>query len=156
MKRADRRTHPHPGGAPWLHNMSCRPGATVVHQGTDLCRRLRFTLNIPQDPKLRRYADLCPLFGLPVPKDGDGFPLLMACLAEPCPKLAALPAVAAVDPAGRGETVAGFNDDPRLALAVLARCSGRVFMRDRTPGLSTPQIRATLDLLVPRSWKEPR
>ena len=133
-----------------------RPGASVTHAGTDLCRRLHFSLRVPPPTAARRFADLCPLFGLAVPEDGDGFPVLMAYAAEPCPKLEWLPAVAAAEPTCRGESIAGFTDDPRLVLAVLARCSGRVFLRDRAPSISTPQIRATLDLLVPRSWKEPR
>lgn len=156
MNAHERTIPPHAAGAPWIHNMSCRPGASVVHTGTDACRRLRFSLNVPLHPAVRRYAELCPMFGLPVPADDDGFPVLMAFVNEPCPKLAALPAVAVADPAARGESITGFTDDPRLVLAVLARCSGRVFLRDRAPSISTPQIRATLDLLVPRSWKEPR
>jgi hypothetical protein len=90
-----------------------------------------------------------------VPADDDGYPVLMAFLSEPCPLLAALPPVTAVDRTARGEQIAGFTDDPRLTLGVLARCSGHVFLRDRSPSLSTPQLIATVDLLVPRSWKAP-
>ena len=152
------RTEPSPTsieGASDRLKMWARPSATIVHDGTDLCRRLRFGLAIGNDPRPRRFADLCPLLGLPAPEDGDGYPVLMDFLSEPCPKLALLPAVAAVDRTARGEQIAGFTDDPRLLLAVLARCSGHVFLRDRSPSLSTPQLIATIDLLVPRSWKEP-
>lgn len=144
-----------PAHAPPRLAMWAGPSATIVHQGTDLCRRLRFGLGIPADSRPRRFTDLCPLLGLPVPADNDGYPVLMAFLSEPCPLLAALPPVTAVDRTARGEQIAGFTDDPRLTLGVLARCSGHVFLRDRSPSLSTPQLIATVDLLVPRSWKAP-
>lgn len=142
-------------GSRWLQNMSCRPSATIVHEGKDLCRRLLFAMPAEPRPASTRFADLCVPFGLQAPSDRDGYRVLMEFIREPCPRLAALPAIAAAERTMRGVALPGFTDDPRLVLAVLSRSTGSVFLRDREPSLTSDQIQKPVVLLLPPTWKEP-
>lgn len=153
--RTEQPAGPAPAAAPWLQNMSCRPTATIVHQGKDACRRLLFAMPSTPRPASTRFADLCPPFGLQAPSDQDGYRVLLGFLREPCPKLAALPAVAVAERSTRGDLLPGLTDDPRLVLAVLTRCTGRIFLRDRDPSITSDQIQKPVVLLLPPSWKEP-
>lgn len=136
---------------PLIHNMSCRPSVTVHHKSPDQCRRVRF--HSAAWPKgATAYADFFPIFGLPKPAAEDGYARLTEAASEPCPQLSRLPPVAAALRNAAGDTVAGLSDDPRLMLAVMTRCFGKVFMRDVPPSVTTESIRFPVTLLIPLSW----
>ena len=134
-----------------LHNMSCGPNATIVHTGTDACRRLRFAL--PGGPlTTSKWIESCQRLGIPcAPADG-GYALLVARAAQPHPLLARLPAVASVLANAGGDELPGWSDDPDLILAVLARSTGKVFLRDQPPVITTERFQRSVTLLVPRTW----
>jgi len=136
---------------PLLHNMSCRPTATVTHTSAALCRRLKFASALwPASPTA--FADFCPAFGLPTPTVAEGYACLVKAAGEPCPLLAKLPPVAAVMRNAPGEPLAGLTDNPQLMLAVMSRCFGHVFMRDVPPSITTDSFRQQVTLLIPHSW----
>ncbi len=134
-----------------LHNMSCGPNATIVHTGTDACRRLRFAL--PGGPLTTyKWIESCQRLGIPCAPADDGYALLVARAARPHPLLARLPAVASVLANAGGDEVPGWTDDPDLILAVLARSTGKVFLRDQPPVIATDRFQRSVTLLMPRSW----
>ncbi|MBU6210444.1 MAG: hypothetical protein KGR22_11095 [Planctomycetes bacterium] len=134
-----------------LHNMSCGPNATIVHTGTDACRRLRFAL--PGGPlTTSKWIESCQRLGIPCAPTDDGYPLLVARAAQPHPLLARLPAVASVLANAGGDELPGWTDDPDLILAVLARSTAKVFLRDQAPVIATDRFQRTVTLLVPRTW----
>ena len=130
-------------GASLLHNMSCRPNTAVTHTGVDQC------------PPNSLFTEFCETFGVAMPEDGDGWKALTDAANLPCPELMLLPAVAAVLVNAPGNVFPGISDNPRLALAVLARCSGGIFIRDRPPVITSDHIKNTITLIAPLSWRPP-
>lgn len=136
---------------PILHNMSCRPTVTIQHASAAQCRRLKFSSPLwPKDAQA--FAEFCPAFGLPTPAAADGYARIAEAASEPCPQLARLPPVAAALRNAPGDPVAGLTDDPRLLLAVLVRCFGKVFMRNVPPSVTSDSFRGPVTLLIPHSW----
>lgn len=163
---------------PLLHNMSCRPDTTIINNGKDQCVRIRFALEIPrtsiqapppagQGPpkpivvngislqfgKTLEMAVLCPLFGISIRRGDDPWQALRDFANEPCPELALLPAAASVSANTSGRSIAGLTDNPRLQLAVLARCSAKVFIRDWPPVISIEKLTRDVTLIAPAHWK---
>jgi hypothetical protein len=136
---------------PLLHNMYCGPHANAIHNGVDVCRRLRFVL--PGEPRnTGRWIEVCQRLGIPSDPAADGFPLLVARAAQPHPLLSRLPAVASVLTNAAGESLPGWTDDTGLILAVLARSTAKVFMRDLPPVIVSNRFLGSVTLLLPRSW----
>ena len=134
-----------------LQNMSCRPDATVEHNGRHHCRALRFGFAPAADRPLR-LSDLLPVLGLKRRSNEALLQKIERMTQEPCPLLASLPAVAAVHSNAAGESLPGLTDQPLLVLAVLVRCNGGVFMRDRVPAVSEERLLRSVTLLAPLSW----
>jgi len=142
-----------PGGqrAPLLHNMSCRPDATVQHTGTHHGRALRFGFALSAD-RSPRLSDVQLALGLRRKRGETLLDQLERIAAEPCPLLAQLPAVAAVHGVAAGEVVPGLTDQPLLILAVLTRSSGNLFLRDRPPAVTQDRVLRSITLLAPANW----
>lgn len=136
---------------PLLHNMSCRPDATVQHTGTHDGRALRFgfVFTAKRPP---RITDVLPAIGLPRARTENVLSHLQRLAGEPCHLLRQLPAVAAVHANAAGEQVPGLTDHPLLVLAVLTRCSGSLFMRDRPPAVTEDRLLRSITLLAPKNW----
>ncbi len=131
--------------------MYCGPHANVTRKGVDVCRRLRFALpGEPRDTGL--WMEVCQRLGIPGDPDADGYPLLVAGAAQPHPLLARLPAVASVLTNAAGDALPGWTDDPNLILAVLARSTSKVFLRDLPPVIVSDRFTRSVTLLLPRSW----
>lgn len=141
-------------GASLLHNMSCRPNTAVTHTGVDQCHRICILSELPPSPN-SLFTEFCATFGVDIPADGDGWKALTDAANLPCPELMLLPPVAAVLVNAPGQVFPGISDNPRLVLAVLARCSGGIFIRDRPPVITSDQIKNTVTLIAPLSWKAP-
>ena len=141
-------------GASLLHNMSCRPNTAVTHTGVDQCHRICILSELTPTPNLL-FTELCATFGVDMPEDGDGWKALTNAANLPCPELMLLPPVAAVLANAPGKVFPGISDNPRLVLAVLARCSGGIFIRDRPPVITSDQMKKTVTLIAPLSWKAP-
>ncbi len=141
-------------GASLLHNMSCRPNTAVTHSGVDHCHRICILTDLPREP-CSLFTQFCETFGVDMPDDGDGWQALTDAANLPCPELMLLPPVAAVLVNTPGKVFPGISDNPRLALAVLARCSGGIFIRDRPPVITSDQIKRSVTLIAPLSWKAP-
>ncbi len=141
-------------GAALLHNMSCRPNTAVTHTGVDQCHRICILTDLPRPPN-SLFTEFCETFGVDMPEDGDGWKALTDAANLPCPELMLLPAVAAVLVNAPGNVFPGISDNPRLALAVLARCSGGIFIRDRPPVITSDHIKNTITLIAPLSWRPP-
>lgn len=137
---------------PLLHNMSCRPDATVQYTGRDQCIRLCFSFSRlsghpglyerivgARKPRYRPYANLDEAY--------------RAVLERPCPALSCLPPIAGVLRNAPGELRPGITDDPHLALAVLARCTDSVFLRDSVPVPGDDRLFRPATLLLPPSWR---
>ena len=107
-------------GAALLHNMSCRPNTAVTHTGVDQCHRICILTDLPRPPN-SLFTEFCETFGVDMPEDGDGWKALTDAANLPCPELMLLPAVAAALVNAPGNVFPGISDNPRLALAVLAR-----------------------------------
>ena len=134
-----------------LHNMSCRPDANVQWTGTHDGRVLRFAFAFPtkRPPQL---TDVLPAMGLPRSHKNHVQAHLERLAAEPCLSLAKLPPVAAVHANAAGEQVPGLTDDPLLVLAVLTRCSGALFLRDRPPCVTADRVLRSITLIAPKTW----
>jgi hypothetical protein len=134
-----------------LHNMSCGPNATIVHTGTDACKRLRFVL--PGGPlTTTKWVERCDRLGILWAPTDDGYSLLVARAARPHPLLARLPAVASVLANAGGDELAGWTDNLDLILAVLSRSTAKVFLRDQAPVIATDRFQRSVTLLLPRTW----
>ncbi len=143
------------GRRPTLQNMSCRPDATVQHQGQQECRAIRFAFNPVAMNTRPSLASLASEVDPMRPPGISGIRHLERLAAEPCQLLAALPPVAAVLLNAPGESIRGLTDQPRLVLAVLCRCNDRVFIRDRAPAVTEDRLFRSVTLLAPRSWNPP-
>ncbi|NBX25773.1 MAG: hypothetical protein EBQ99_06955 [Planctomycetes bacterium] len=140
------------GRRPTLQNMSCRPDATVQHQGQHQCRAIRFAFPASEGDATPSLSSLAWAVD-PIRRPGVSLiQHLERVAAEPCPLLAKLPSVAAVHLNASGESLPGLTDQPRLVLAVLCRCNGRVFIRDRAPCISEDRLLRSITLLAPCSW----
>ena len=136
-----------------LHNMSCRPDANVHHTGTHHGGALRIGFAFAPDAKRPpRLTDVLPAMGLRRVRVEQVLANLERLAAEPCALLAKLPPVAAVHANAEGAHLPGFTDDPLLVLAVLTRCNGAVFMRDRAPCVTEDRLLRSITLLTPRNW----
>lgn len=134
-----------------LHNMSCRPDATIAHTGADACKRLRFVL--PGGPlTTTKWVERCDRLGIPWAPTDDGYSLLVARAARGHPLLARLPAVASVLANAGGDELAGWTDNLDLILAVLSRSTAKVFLRDQAPVIATDRFQRSVTLLLPRTW----
>ena len=134
-----------------LHNMSCRPDATVQHTGTHAGRALRFAFAFPAK-RPPRLTDVLPAMGFPRAQTNNVLAYLERHAAEPCALLATLPPVAAVHANAAGEQLPGLTDDPLLVLAVLTRCSGALFLRDRPPCVTADRVLRSITLIAPKTW----
>ncbi|MFM1882136.1 MAG: hypothetical protein RJA05_545 [Planctomycetota bacterium] len=136
---------------PVLHNMSCRPDATAQYSGRDACQRLRFWVDA-MPPNVMTWREVCQAFGIACAPDDDGYTRLAAAAARPCPALVRLPPIAGVLRNAAGDSLAGLTDDPDVVLAVLARASSHVFLRDGAPTVTTDRFRLPVTLVIPTSW----
>lgn len=134
-----------------LHNMSCRPDAKVQHTGTHAGRALRFAFAFPTK-RPTRLTDVLSAMRLPRAREENALAHLERVAAEPCALLGKLPPVAAVHANAAGEQVQGLTDDPRLVLAVLTRCNGAVFLRDRPPCVTEDRVLRSITLIAPMTW----
>lgn len=144
------------GGVALLHNMGCRPQTTIRHTGLDRCHRLQFVLHVAPGA-VGRFLNkkLYGRSGFTIMPHDDWKTLTKAVL-RPCPELALLPDVAAVAAYDTfGTILPGIGDNPRVVLAVLARCAGGVFLRDRSPHISLNQIKRSVTLIAPHNWRPP-
>jgi hypothetical protein len=136
-----------------LHNMSCRPDANVNHTGTHHGGALRIGFAFAPDAKRPpRLTDVLPAMGFPRAQTNNVLAYLERHAAEPCALLAKLPPVAAVHANAAGEQVPGLTDDPLLVLAVLTRCSGALFLRDRPPCVTADRVLRSITLIAPKTW----
>jgi hypothetical protein len=133
---------PHDAGpGSLLENMSSRPTTVVTHRSTRKSRQVVPSLRVQLRPNLRESAmdpdQLLPAFGVPTPA-GRSSPkevgLILGHISTEVITELRLPGVIPLAPSGSlpGEESC---EDPLLALAVLTRCSGPVWLRDRAPAL---------------------
>jgi hypothetical protein len=125
--------------------------ANTVHNGVDTCQRLRFVLP-GQSLNTRRWMEVCQRLGIPGDPTADGYSLLVAHAAQSHPLLSRLPAVASVLTNASGKALPGWTDDPGLILAVLARTTDKVFLRDLPPVIVSDRFQRSVTLLLPRTW----
>jgi hypothetical protein len=152
--RRSRRSHlgrPVAGVPHLLQNMGCRPNATVEHTGAHDGRALRIGFALPPD-RAPRLTDVSQAIGRPRLRGETALHQLERLAAESCALLTRLPPVAAVRSNAQGEQVPGLTDDPLLVLAVLTRCHGALFLRDRPPCVTTDRLFRSITLLAPRTW----
>ncbi len=129
--------------------IGARPTVTVSHKGTNGCDIIAVSFSIAHD--IRRLCDRC---GVRYRGDAHGINQLRRIAIECSDALMTLPAVAAVVPRERGEYRPGFSDDPRLVIAVLSRCSKSVFIRGKSPLLSSEILNRPLAIVLPREHSE--
>jgi len=142
--------------APPLANMSCRPTAAIVHRSDDRARQLVPALLAVVPPgRGRRPASARTRLrelGIPalgIPPSAAGAARRLESLADAVPELLGLPAVIPLGPGGTlPDTVVRF--EPLLAFALLARCSGPVWLGRRTPSVDVPnEAGDSVTVLVP-------
>ena len=138
-----------------LGNMSCRPTTEVTHPSNDPARQLvpafRAALAIP--PRCRPGSPQALLRALGIDTTGlargrDPARLRLEAIADAVVEILPLPAVMPLF-AGGGLPDTVERREPMLALALLARRSGPVFLRHRTPGLEGLERGGMITLLLP-------
>lgn len=125
---------------------------SVSHTSPDRCQRLRFVPPSPSGGEGSGFSEVCHAYGIEVVDGDDPWQLLMAAASAPCGGLACLPPVAAVRRTGLGTGLPGITDQPLVVLAVLARCCGSVFLRDRSPLVEIATLTTETDILIPANW----
>lgn len=145
---------PEPAGAGQLGNMSSRPTVSVVHPSGDPARQLvpafRVRL-VAADRPSRRRSGLPRPAGLPgrtVPADPDLARRRLEAIADAVPLLLDLPDVIPLAPGGALPDSLE-RTDPLLALALLARRSGSVWLGRRSPALDGLADGDSVTLLLP-------
>jgi len=138
-----------------LGNMSCRPTTEVTHPSNDPARQLvpalRAVLSLP--PRSRPGSPQALLRALGIDETGlargrDPARRRLEAIAQAIVEILPLPAVVPLFEGGRlPDTVE--RREPMLALALLARRSGPVFLRNRTPGLEGLERGGLITLLLP-------
>ena len=138
-----------------LGNMSCRPNTVVTHPSNDPARQLvpafRAVLPMPSGERSRTPQGLLRAFGIDMTGLASGpVPALrrLEAIADAALELLPLPGVVPLF-AGGGLPDTVERREPMLALALLGRRSGPVFLRNRTPGLEGLGRGGVITLLLP-------
>lgn len=149
-----------------LLHMGGTPQARAEHSGVNRCCRMRFSppqslgsrwaaqvsANNPLVVPRLEYRDICGGFGVTLSGDEDAYEALVRTLATPPAELQRLPPIAAIAAGGAGDEIPGFTDSLAVVLAVLARCAGRIFMRDQPPTVLFERLCRPVVLLIPETW----
>jgi hypothetical protein len=148
------RMPPEAGPGNLLENMSSRPTTVVTHSSKRKARQIVPSLWIRLHPNRRELAmdpsQLLPAFDIPTPprrlSPKEAGRILGHVSAEVITELR-LPGVIPLAPGGSLPDDESC-EDPLLALAVLTRCSGPVWLRDRAPALERLASPKPVRLLV--------
>ncbi len=138
-------------------NMFSKPRTAISHTGTQGCDLVSAALTfIPvglawNTNIVRKW---CVILGLRERNHERAIGLLRGIASRPSPALAALPAVAAVVPSAGSLHRTGLPDDPRFLLAVLCRCSDKVFIRDKSPIVTEANLLRRVALVLPKQQRE--
>ena len=135
-----------------LHNMSCAPRATISHTAAReqrRCRGLAFVL--PAGIEAGTPVALLSLLGGPRPnRTADAEGELRRKLNEHAQTLALPPVALVADHAGPEDLYAdGLLD----ICTVLAKSSGRVYLRDKEPNLTKIRPGTTVVVQLPPEWR---
>lgn len=137
------------GSTQVLHNMSVRPDKSISRQGKDRCVRLRFSIQIPAQPRMSvasRLSAWLEAHGHPGTKTQAQFQSL---ISNPPAAFFKLPTVCPVISNTDGDFDAELTEDPHVKLCVLARCTSKVFIRDREVVFSPDTMLQDLCLILP-------
>ncbi len=139
-----------------LGNMSCRPNTAIVHEGDTRARQLvpalRTRLPFRSGGRPRTPAGWLVLAGVPrrqIPPGAQAAQQRLDAVIDAVPGLLALPAVVPLSPGGDLPLTTECPDG-LLALALLARQSGGVWLARRTPAVAgLSYTNAVITLLLP-------
>ncbi len=138
-----------------LGNMSCRPTTEVTHPSNDPARQLvpafRAALDIP--PRSRPSSPRALLRALGIDAEGlargrEPARRRLEAIADAVLEILPLPAVVPLYAGGRRLPDTVERREPMLAIALLARRSGPVLLRHRTPGLEGLERGGLITLLL--------
>ncbi len=94
----------------------------------------------------------CELLGIPFENQSQGVAALVAVAGAPCNDFRSLPAVAPVVSLASGDLAAHSMENASLAIAVLSRCSSKVFIREKQPIITVALLERELALALPLLW----
>ena len=135
--------------------MHRQPLIKIFHHGRDHCHRVTFGLwraiGHRQAKGNPTVLDWTPHLGV---GDISEDAVLTACRQQALgvAGLRSLPYVVPVIVGDRGSDIEGLTDNLQLTLAVLARCSGTVFLRRKSPIITASHIVRSVTLIFPRGW----
>lgn len=138
-----------------LGNMSCRPTTEVTHPSNDPARQLvpafRAALDIP--PRSRPSSPRALLRALGIDAEGlargrEPARRRLEAIADAVLEILPLPGVVPLYAGGRRLPDTVERREPMLAIALLARRSGPVLLRHRTPGLEGLERGGLITLLL--------
>ena len=139
-----------------LGNMSCRPTTEVTHPSNDPARQLvpafRAALVIPPRDRPGSPRALLRALGIDTAGLARGPAAArrrLEAIADAVVEILPLPAVVPLYAGGRRLPDTIERREPMLAIALLVRRSGPVFLRDRTPGFEGLERGGLVTLLLP-------
>ena len=172
-------TGPTPSSAPpLLHNSGTSTSQAIRHFGTHTCDLVRVSISCFLNLEFtatrrwesggeivgwttagRRKAGnvvhaWCHVLGLPYASDTQAIEQLREIVREAPLALAELPPIVAVVAATGSVVRSSLSDDPLMSLAVLCRCSNKVFIRGKSPMVTFANLERDIGLVLPLTTLE--
>ncbi len=139
-----------PTAAPSVLHMGGPSSVTAKQTGPGLCDLVRLRpLEFATATKCIVEV-WCEALGIRFEDSHQGLAALRAVACSPDADLRSLPAVVPVVLGASAGVPARSNNNPRLAFAVLCRCSDRVFIRDKEPIITLALLEKDYSLALPR------
>lgn len=139
-----------PAVAPALLHMGGPSSVTAKHAGPSLCDLVRIQPLKRASGTRCSVAQWCNALKIPFENPQQGLDALRELAKSPPEDLRSLPAVVPVV-LGTGSDARPLRRcNPALALAVLCRCSDKVFIRDKEPILTSALLEKDYSLALPR------
>lgn len=172
-------TGPTPSSAPpLLHNLGTPTHQAIRHVGTHACDLVRVSIScfvnfdVNQTRQWRSGGKLdpwrmpggheggnavyawCRVLGLPYAGETQAIEQLREIVREAPLALAELPPIVAVVAANGSVGRSSLSHDPLMSLAVLCRCSNKVFIRGKSPMVTFANLERDIGLVLPLTTLE--